>query len=43
MVHILIFINYYLNKPEKKIFEGYRKSNEYSVLFQTHSNYTPNL
>ena len=42
MVHILIAINYYLNKPEKK-FQGYRKSTEYSVLFQTHSNYEPNL
>ena len=42
MVHILIVINYYLNKPEK-IFQGYRKSTEYSVLFQTHSNYEPNL
>ena len=42
MVHILIVINCYLNKPEK-IFQGYRKSTEYSVLFQTHSNCIPNL
>ena len=37
-VHILIIIMY-LNKAEKKI-QGYRKSTEYSVLFQTHSKYT---
>ena len=40
-VHIFV-INYHLNKPEKKI-QGYRKSTEYSVLFQTHINYTLNL
>ena len=40
MVRIWIVINYYLNKPEKRIFQGYRKSTEYSVLFQTHSNNT---
>ena len=28
---------------QKKIFQGYRKSTKYSVLFQTQANYRPNL